>query len=486
MKLFILAALIAVSSAARLEHLERGYLPPDQGNQGQGFGPQGQGSFGGPGSHGSHNNGIGSHGSNGFGSHGSNGDSAGFGSSPVGSRNGPSAFHGGSSFNAATSNQYLPPDHGPSGSSFPRPGGSRSQDAFGASSNQNQFGSQPNSQYGAGSNGFGSQGSNGFGSQGSSGFGSQGSNGFGSQSSNGFGSQGSNGFGSQGSNGFGSNARSQQGSRVDASRQYLAPKTSSSFDRIPQQSFDEETGYHYWPKQVNGHSLILGLIDWTSIQFKNMYLFQVTFLAIVALCSAAQLPRTYLPSQGSQNSGFQQNQFHSSSSSSSSQGSISGGGTGNRRPQQEAEKNADILKQDTEVGETGFQYSFETSNGIRAEESNNNGQSQGGFSYKGDDGNTYTITFTAGEGGYKPQGAHLPVAPPTPEAILLALQQNAKDEAAGIFDDGKYNPAVHGGDMSGSGGSGSSFNSFQSSSSSSGFGSSTHQASFNPNTGYKY
>ncbi|KAI8420432.1 hypothetical protein MSG28_008922 [Choristoneura fumiferana] len=249
-------------------------------------------------------------------------------------------------------------------------------------------------------------------------------------------------------------------------------------------------------------------------------LFQVTFLAIVALCSAAQLPRTYLPSQGSQNSGFQQNQFHSSSSSSSSQGSISGGGTGNRRPQQEAEKNADILKQDTEVGETGTVVStvkviisgvgrplldiglphrppvalvrngvhppFETSNGIRAEESNNNGQSQGGFSYKGDDGNTYTITFTAGEGGYKPQGAHLPVAPPTPEAILLALQQNAKDEAAGIFDDGKYNPAVHGGDMSGSGGSGSSFNSFQSSSSSSGFGSSTHQASFNPNTGYKY
>lgn len=107
---FILAALIAVSSAARLEHLERGYLPPDQGNQGQGS--------------------FGSRGSNGFGSHGSNGDSSGFGSSPVGARSGPSAFHGGSSFNAATSNQYLPPDHGPSGSSFPRPGGSRSQGKY--------------------------------------------------------------------------------------------------------------------------------------------------------------------------------------------------------------------------------------------------------------------------------------------------------------------------------------------------------------------
>lgn len=54
---------------------------------------------------------------------------------------------------------------------------------------------------------------------------------------------------------------------------------------------------------------------------------------------------------------------------------------------------------------------------------------------------------------------------------------------------GKYNPAVHGGDMSGSSGSGASFNTFQSSSSSSshsGFGSATHQASFSPNTGYKY
>lgn len=95
------------------------------------------------------------------------------------------------------------------------------------------------------------------------------------------------------------------------------------------------------------------------IFIKNIiFQFQVTFLAIVALSSAALLPRTYLPSQGSQNSGFQHNEFHSSSGSSSSQGSHSGGGTGNRRPQQEAEKNADILKQDTEVGEAGTMLSM--------------------------------------------------------------------------------------------------------------------------------
>ncbi|XP_063626428.1 pupal cuticle protein 27-like [Cydia splendana] len=207
-----------------------------------------------------------------------------------------------------------------------------------------------------------------------------------------------------------------------------------------------------------------------------MYLFHLTLLVLVALGSTAQLPsRSYLPSQSQSQGSFQSQSGFGNFQSSS-------GGTGNTRPQQAVEKNADILKQDTEVGESGFHYSFETSNGIRAEESNNAGQSQGGFSYKGDDGNTYTITYTAGEGGYKPQGAHLPVAPPTPEAILLALQQNAKDEAAGIFDDGKYDAAKHGGGMSSS--SSSSYHS--SSSSASSFGSTSHQSSFNPNTGYRY
>ncbi|XP_063386124.1 ATP-dependent RNA helicase glh-2-like [Cydia fagiglandana] len=303
MKLFILAALIAVSSAARLEHLEqqRGlkeYLPPVQSGQGQ-FGQQSFGqSFGG-------------HGSNDFASQGSNsldaGDSAGFGSAPQGLRASAGGARGFSSFNAARSNQYLPPDHGPSGSH-----GSHGQDAFGASSNQ--FGSQSqfgqNTKFGAqGSSGFGSQGSNGFGShgsqgahgahgsgfgaqgssfgsqgfgsqgsqgshgfgsqgsqgshgfgsqssQGSQGFGSQGSQGFvsqgsqgfgsqGSQGSHGFGSQGSQGFGSQGSKGFGSQGSSfgSQGARQQNLRQYLAPKT--SHDNIPQQPFDPESGYIY-------------------------------------------------------------------------------------------------------------------------------------------------------------------------------------------------------------------------------------------------
>ena len=36
---------------------------------------------------------------------------------------------------------------------------------------------------------------------------------------------------------------------------------------------------------------------------------------------------------------------------------------------------------------------------------------QGSYSLVGDDGVTYTVTYTAGEGGFQAEGAHLPQAP---------------------------------------------------------------------------
>lgn len=46
----------------------------------------------------------------------------------------------------------------------------------------------------------------------------------------------------------------------------------------------------------------------------------------------------------------------------------------------------------------------------------------GSYSYVGDDGQTYSITYTADENGYRAEGAHLPTPPPIPEAILKSLQ----------------------------------------------------------------
>ncbi|XP_041984402.1 cuticle protein 3-like [Aricia agestis] len=113
----------------------------------------------------------------------------------------------------------------------------------------------------------------------------------------------------------------------------------------------------------------------------------------------------------------------------------------NERPQAQYERNARILAQDSDVKEDSYRYSYETENGIRAQEQGSEAEgieAEGAFSYTGDDGNIYTITYRSGKEGFNPQGAHIPTPPPIPQEILVALEQNARDEAAGIFDDGLY------------------------------------------------
>lgn len=47
---------------------------------------------------------------------------------------------------------------------------------------------------------------------------------------------------------------------------------------------------------------------------------------------------------------------------------------------------------------------------------------QGSYSYTAPDGTPISLTYVAnGAGGFQPEGAHLPVAPPIPEAIQRAL-----------------------------------------------------------------
>ncbi|KPJ09507.1 hypothetical protein RR48_13141 [Papilio machaon] len=199
---FIAAALVAVCAAGRLEHLERSYLPPDSSNN-LGFGANGR-SQNGFGSNGQSNQGFGSHGpsSNSFGSGSNGGSHSAFGSnggsnSGFGSNGNGFSSSNGNGFGAATSNQYLPPNYSTSGSN----GFARSGSSLGA----------PSTQYGTPS--FG----------------------------NNNGAQG----GSQYSQGAGQYAQGRTQPGAGVNNQYLAPSRSNSFQNIPQQSFDEQTGYHY-------------------------------------------------------------------------------------------------------------------------------------------------------------------------------------------------------------------------------------------------
>ncbi|XP_045777185.1 nuclear pore complex protein DDB_G0274915-like isoform X2 [Maniola jurtina] len=102
---------------------------------------------------------------------------------------------------------------------------------------------------------------------------------------------------------------------------------------------------------------------------------------------------------------------------------------------------SNTVKYHMNIGLNKFNYGFETENGIKMEEngvSNDGDKRQGGYSYTGDDGKVYSVVYTADKNGYRPMGSHLPTPPPIPVEILESLQQNAKDEANGIKDDGSY------------------------------------------------
>uniref|UniRef100_A0A182X792 Uncharacterized protein n=1 Tax=Anopheles quadriannulatus TaxID=34691 RepID=A0A182X792_ANOQN len=131
-----------------------------------------------------------------------------------------------------------------------------------------------------------------------------------------------------------------------------------------------------------------------------------------------------------------------------------------------ADKDATVLRQDAEVNPDGtYQYAYETSNGIVAEEQGtlkNLGEeqaqvAQGQYSYTDPEGNRVSVQYIADENGFQPQGDHLPTPPPIPEAIeralrLLAnLSRNKRGSSFIVIgavlacvlgqDDGKYRPS---------------------------------------------
>ncbi|KAI5640173.1 insect cuticle protein domain-containing protein [Phthorimaea operculella] len=215
----------------------------------------------------------------------------------------------------------------------------------------------------------------------------------------------------------------------------------------------------------------------------------IIILAVAALSSGDKLDRTYLPPSYAQTSGgngqiletpvrgpqnYQNNDFTQATSSSFGdaqnypqnneyaqnanfaqdvngfaqdndfhQDQDSGFDSFDRpeRPQAAGDRSAEILRLDNQNDGETYAYAYETSNGISAEETGvavDGVKAQGGYSYTGDDGQVYSIRYTADENGFVPVGDHLPTPPPVPQEILKALEQNAQDEANGIFDDGSY------------------------------------------------
>ncbi|CAH2071982.1 unnamed protein product, partial [Iphiclides podalirius] len=79
---------------------------------------------------------------------------------------------------------------------------------------------------------------------------------------------------------------------------------------------------------------------------------------------------------------------------------------------------AQIVRYDNNnIGVEGYAYAAETSNGIKTQEEgalknigteNEALEVRGQFSYIGDDGINYVITYIANEGGFQPEGAHIP------------------------------------------------------------------------------
>ncbi|GBP79351.1 Cuticle protein 3 [Eumeta japonica] len=164
---------------------------------------------------------------------------------------------------------------------------------------------------------------------------------------------------------------------------------------------------------------------------------QIILSAFLGVCAAGALNSAYLPP----NAAFRQ------APAFAAQAPSFGAQSYQERPRASLERNAAILRSDSDVNEQGFHYAYETENGIQAEETGHEAdgiQAQGGYSYTGDDGQVYSVRYSAGADGFQAEGSHLPTPPPVPELIAKALAENARDEAAGIFDDGSYNEGKYG------------------------------------------
>lgn len=105
--------------------------------------------------------------------------------------------------------------------------------------------------------------------------------------------------------------------------------------------------------------------------------------------------------------------------------------------QRSAEASAQIVRQASDVQPDGqYAWSYETSNGIAAQESGAPAQlpggeqaerAQGSYSYTAPDGTPVQVSYLADENGFQPQGNVLPTPPPIPLAIQRSLEFNERN-----------------------------------------------------------
>lgn len=95
-------------------------------------------------------------------------------------------------------------------------------------------------------------------------------------------------------------------------------------------------------------------------------------------------------------------------------------------------RNYAIIQQDYGLKPDGYQYRYETENGIFAQEDgivSEGTNAEGYYKYTGPDSILYEVSYKAGIDGFVPVGAHIPTPPPIPPLILKALQwQAAQDD----------------------------------------------------------
>ncbi|GLV31153.1 Cuticular protein 47Ef [Carabus blaptoides fortunei] len=209
-----------------------------------------------------------------------------------------------------------------------------------------------------------------------------------------------------------------------------------------------------------------------------MKLFIIAAAVLVGVCFGDRLENTYLPPSSSYSAGGSGNfllaprpSFGGSSLGGRSAFGASGGfGHGSHAipstsygvPVVQTSHNSyntragpqiPILKLNSDNNGLGnYRYEYETGNGIEAHEigqlknagsASESNDVHGSYTYTGTDGVQYTVSYTADENGFHPQGAHLPTPPPIPEAILKSLQFNAAEEARHGPSAGQYNTGAY-------------------------------------------